>query len=282
MRRAVILLAMLWAGPAVAEPKTQVFPLAASGLPDNLSQASAKLTKALAASINATVARVPIEDAAGLLECDAESSTCLTAVAKSVMAERLVFGSISYDSGKVKVTLTRFDPKPDRQQQTFELTGKTADALATDLVRVSAPLFGKARPEVKDVVEPKPKDDPEPRPKSSSVPGKVATSTWAIIGAGAIAAAAGAVMLVSAQSIKRDVENAPNESLEDLRRLQALENRGIQRTRIGDGLVIVGGVGMAVGIVLAFLQRRPTEAQPATISPTPTDGGMVLVLTVVR
>jgi hypothetical protein len=286
---------MSCAVPAFAEPKTHVFPLSASNLPDNLALAPSKMTKALAQSINATVAKVPIEDAAGLLECDPESTTCLTSVAKSVNnAERLVFGTVAFDGGKVKVTLTRFEPKPDRQQQTFELTGKTADALASELVRVSGPLFGKATKPGNDVVitdDPKPDVPTKPEepttPKPATVPGKITTSTWGIIGGGAVAVGAGIVMLVSAQSIKRDVENAPNESLEDLRRLKALEDRGIQRTRIGDVLVVAGGVAMAAGIVRAVIQRsRSSESAPTPtpdpIALVPIEGGAAVVFTVIR
>jgi hypothetical protein len=286
----VFAVAMLGAGPAFAEPKTHVFPLSGSGLPDNLAMAPSKITKALAASINATVAKVPIEDAAGLLECDPESTTCLTSVAKSVNnAERLVFGTVTYEGGKVKVTLTRFEPKPDRQQRTFELAGKTADALASELVKVSGTLFGKGD-DVQITPDPDPRPDPkpDPNPKPTPVPGKVTTSTWGIIGGGAIATAAGVVMLVSAQSIKRDVQNAPNETLDDLRRLKALEDRGVQRTRIGDALVIAGGVAMAAGIVRAVIQRRSSEApqaqpvDPLSLTPVPIEGGAAVVLTVTR
>jgi hypothetical protein len=271
------------AAPAAADSKkAQVFPLAASGLPDNLSQAPAKLTKALATAIKGQVASVPIEDAAGLLECDPESSTCLASVAKSVNAERLVFGSISYEKGKLKVTLTRFDVGPDRQQQTFELTGSTADALAKDLVRTSAPLFGNEAPVITD--DPGPGDQPPPEvpvPTTTTVPGKISTSTWAMIGGGAVLAAGGVVMLVSAQSIKRDVQNAPNETLEDIQRLRALEDRGVQRTLIGNVLLIGGGVALAAGVVRAVIQRKAVTEAPI-VQPAPVEGGAVLMLTVIR
>lgn len=268
--------------PAAADSKSaQVFPLTASGLPDQLSQAPAKLTKALASAIGGQVASVPIEDAAGLLECDPESSTCLAEVASSLSAERVVFGAISYDQGKVKVTLTRFDVGPDRQQQTFVLSGTTVDALAKELVRSSAPLFGNEAPEI--IEDPGPGDpQPEtPDPVTTTVPGTITTSTWALIGGGAVLAASGVVLLVSAQSIKRDVENAPNETLEDIQRLRALENVGVQRTIIGNVLLIGGGVALAAGIVRAIIQRKAVT-EPPLVQPAPVEGGAVLVFTVIR
>ena len=61
--RLVALALVLIGGIAHAE-KTRVFPLA--GTPDSVMQN--KLTRALADSIKADVANVPLEDAAGLLE----------------------------------------------------------------------------------------------------------------------------------------------------------------------------------------------------------------------
>lgn len=284
MRRLFVLgvcvASMMLGGSAAADSKSaQVFPLASSGLPDNLTGTPAKLTKALASAIGGEVASVPLEDAAGLLECDPESSTCLAAVAKSLAAERLVFGAISVDKGKVKVTLTRFDVGPDRQQQTFLLSGSNADALAKDLVRSSAPLFGNEAPEI-IVDEPDPPPD-KPEPILAPIPGKITTSTWAMIGGGAVLAASGVVLLVSAQSIKRDVENAPNETLEDIQRLRALENVGVQRTIIGNVLLIGGGVALAAGVVRAIIQRK-SVTEPPLVQPAAVEGGAVLVFTVIR
>ncbi len=276
--------------PAAADPKkAQVFPLAASGLPDKLAGAPAKLTKALATAIKGSVASVPIEDAAGLLECDPEGSSCLASVAKSLNAERLVFGSITYHvGGKVKVTLTRFDVGPDRQQQTFELSGGSADQLASELVKASATLFGGSAGDIEKPegpVGPGPIEiDPQPEgPKM--VPGKITTGTWALVGGGAVLAAGGVVMLVSAQSIKRDVQNAPTDTIEQIKRLRALEDKGVQRTLIGNVLLIGGGVALAAGVVRAVLQRKATTtAAPEVplVQPVPTEGGAVIVLTVIR
>jgi len=276
----VVCVVCLTASAHADSRKAQVFPLAASGLPDNLSQAPAKLTKALAVAIKGQVASVPIEDAAGLLECDPESSTCLASVAKSVSAERLVFGSITYDKNRVKVTLTRFDVGPDRQQQTFELEGTTADALAKDLVKSSAPLFGGEAPLI---TEDKPIDETPPggEPLPQTMPGKITSSTWAMIGGGAVLAAGGVVMLVSAQSIKRDVQNAPTATVEDIRRLRALEDRGVQRTLIGNVMMIGGGVVLAAGVVRAVIQRKSSPEAPV-VQPAPVEGGAVLLFTVIR
>ena len=283
MRNLLVTVALVAGVHTAHADKTRVFPLSA---PD--AEVAMKLTKALAASIKAEVANVPIEDAAGLLECDPESSSCLTAVAKSVTADRLVFGVIIVQSRtKLKVTLTKFDPAgPDRQQRTFEISGSSADALAAELVRVSGPLFGKpegkpSKPIAPDKPDPDKQDpdkqdpdkqdpdqpDPDLKPKTAS---KISSTTWAIAGGGAVAVLAGVGVLVSAQSIKDAANAAPHDTIEDFQRLRSLEDRGVLRTRIGDALLVVGGVAMAIGVVRAIMERRKsTEAtivQPMSIS----------------
>ncbi len=280
----VVLALLLAGGVAHADKvKTRVFPL--SGAPD--SGVQTKMTRALADSIGADVANVPLEDAAGLLECDPESSTCLGAVAKSVAAERLVFGVIVVESkSKLKVTLTRFDPAgPDRQQRTFEIRGKDGDELATELVRVSGPLFGKPEGNKRIVPDDQPDkpdgpDKPDPTPETPTKGGKVSAATWAIGGGGAIAVAAGVGFLLSAQSIKKQVDQAPMNTVEDFEALQKLEDRGVLRTRIGDVLVIAGAAGLAVAIVRGIKERRK---EPSTVvTPTPIDGGAAIVLRFTR
>ena len=267
---------------AYADKRAQVFPLSGSGLPDKLATAPAKLTKALATSINAVVASVPIEDAAGLLECDPENSTCLAAVAKSLGVERLVFGTVNHEGGKLKVTLTRFDVGPDRQQQTFNLAGGTPDQLATELVKASAALFGGVTIEEDPTPDPTPGPGPDKPVEDKGVPGKITTGTWALVGGGAVFAAAGVVMLVSAQSIKRDVQNAPTDTLDDIRRLRALEDKGVQRTLIGNVMLIGGGAALAAGVVRAIIQRKSTVVDDPIVQPVPTEGGAVIMLTVTR
>lgn len=267
---------------AYADKRAQVFPLSGSGLPDKLATAPAKLTKALATSINAVVASVPIEDAAGLLECDPENSTCLAAVAKSLGVERLVFGTVNHEGGKLKVTLTRFDVGPDRQQQTFDLAGGSPDQLATELVKASSALFGGVTIEEDPTPDPTPGPGPDKPVEDKGVPGKITTGTWALVGGGAVFAAAGVVMLVSAQSIKRDVQNAPTDTLDDIRRLRALEDKGVQRTLIGNVMLIGGGAALAAGVVRAIIQRKSTVVDDPIVQPVPTEGGAVIMLTVTR
>lgn len=281
LRLIAVLAIVLGACPAWAELKAQVFPLASTDLPAALAPVPAGLTKALAASINATVANVPIEDAAGLMECDPEAAACLAAVSKSVGAERLVFGTISFVSeNTLKVTLTRFDPGPDRQQLTFEITGATPDALGKELVRLARPLFGKPAPK-----QPQPVPDPPPTPPAPvETSGKVSSSTWALVGGGVAIAATGVGLLISARSIRDQVDAAPRDTASDFERLTALEDKGRLRTNIGNALAIGGGVVFVIGVVRAVIQKKSstTETRSARLQPIPIEGGAAIVLVVTR
>lgn len=276
MRFAILVLLAMTATAHAA--KTRVFPL--SGLKDPVLITT--LTTKLASSIKAELANVPIEDAAGLLECDPEASSCLVSVAKQFTADRLVFGTITQVSDtKLKITLTKFEPAgPDRQQRTFEITGSSPDALATDLVKVSGPLFGKAKP-IED--QPDGPDKPD-KPDKPDIPdetpkGKVSSTTWAITGGGAIGMAAGVGFLLSAQSLKDPVATAPHDTVEDFQKLKALEDKGILRTRIGDVLLVVGGAAVIYGVIRIVTESRKHEV---IVTPAPTDGGAAIFLTVIR
>jgi hypothetical protein len=278
--RALILVGALAA--AAHADSSVVFPLSAGKLPTALANAPEKMTDALAHAIDAEVGAAPIEDAAGLLGCDPEATTCIESVSKSVKANRIVFGSISADAdGAVKVTLTRFDPGPDRQQRTFELSSSTADALADELVRVSAPLFGGAEP---DPIRPDPpkEDPPNDDPPTIDAPaGPISTTTWAVLGGGAIATTFGVVFLVQASSIADEVRAAPRETPQDFERLTALEDKGQLRQRLGIAFTAFGAVGLGYGIYRLMQDRKahPTDRSALRVTPVPLDGGAALVFT---
>ncbi len=285
VRAVAVALVLACTATAAAETSVMVFPLSAGKLPAALGKAPAKLTAALARSIDAEVANVPIEDAAGLLDCDPEATSCLEAVSKSVKARRIVFGSMRTDEdGVVKVTVTRFDPGPDRQQRTFDLVSTTADSMAEELARVAAPLFGKRATAVGDKPEApieKP-EDPIHVDKPSAPHGTISSTTWGIVGGGVVVTGVGVGFLVSASGIADQVRAFPEpKTPTDFSRLNALEDTGQTRQRIGIVLTAVGGVGLAYGVYRLVTERsaRPAESTAMRITPVPLDDGAALVLT---
>lgn len=281
------------AGLAAADHSTTVFPLTGSGLPEKLADAPEKMTTALVNAIGASAGNVPIEDAAGLLACNVESTKCLEAVTTSVKAKRVVFGTVTRADTGLKVNLTRFDLGPERVQQSYTLTGDNVDVLAGQLVTVSAPLFG-ATPDPAPPLEPAQvvaeppanptlPDDPIglPPPPEGAKRGP-SISTWIMIGGGVAIAGVGGGFLLSANGLREDVENAPRDTEQDFERLVALEDKGRFRTRLGYALVGAGGAVAVFGIVRAILQRdRPARDRSALhIQPVPIEGGAAVVLTV--
>lgn len=267
-----------------AEP-TQVFPLNGSDLPAERRGTAERLTRAIADSIDADVSSVAIEDAAGLLDCDVEVTSCLERVSQSVDNKQLVFGTVVAGKGKVlKVTLTRFRPGPDRQQQTYEITGET-EAYPDELVRKAAPLFGGTKPA--PIVAP-PDDEPDPvpgltepvEPADEPPPGKISASTWGLIGGGALGVAIGIGFRVSASGISDEVAGFPTpQTRSDFTRLTELEDRGTLHTRVGAALLLGGGVALGAGIVRAVLQRRAPAPEERVVSVTPINGGAAITIT---
>jgi hypothetical protein len=265
-----------------------VFPLSAGKLPAALAKAPQKMTEALAKLVDAEVAKVPIEDAAGLIDCDPEATACLDAVSKSVKAKRIVFGSIAADEdGAVKVTVTRFDPGPDRQQRTFTMVSTTADGMAEELGRVAAPLFGKPKVDVgerqpvedpKDTEPKEPVDDP---PKVDKPHGSITPVTWGIVGGGGVITGLGVVFLVQASGLANDVRAAKHNTPDDFAKLTALEDKGSTRQKLGIALTAVGGVALVYGIYRAISERKApaSEATAMHITPVPIEDGAALVLT---
>lgn len=271
------------ASPVWAEP-TQVFPLTGTELPAERRGTAERLTRAIADSIDADVSSVAIEDAAGLLDCDVEATSCLELVSKSVGNKQLVFGTVVPGKGKgLRVTLTRFRPGPDRQQQTYEISGET-EAYPDELVRKAAPLFGGTQPAAVTT----PPDEPEgplgvtvaPPPVDEPPPGTISASTWGLIGGGAVGIAIGIGFRVSASGISDDVNaSPPPQTRTDFGRLTELEDRGTLHTRLGTGLIVVGGVALVAGVVRAVVQRKSPAPDERVVGVTPIRGGAAITIT---
>lgn len=268
MRALVVIALVVIGGPAWAGKKTLVFPLATKSLPPSLGDSSLPVTRAIAESIDGSVAKVPIEDAAEVLGCDVENTACLEKVADSLGVNRLVFGTLQQDDDRIRLTLTRFDVGPSRQQRTFDLAARTPDGLATEAVRAASPLFADAQ-----------RVTPSPAPAVEPAGPRVTTGTWAIVGTGVVLGVAGTTFLLSAQGLRDQVASTPKVTDADFKRLVDLENQGKTRTYVGDALVITGGVVATIGVIRAIVQSSSKRDSTARIDAVPTRGGATVVFT---
>lgn len=275
MRGVTVVLCVVAAASSAMAAPTQVFPLSAPNLPDARRGMPERLTQAIVDELEAELSSVPIEDAASLLECDIDEPACLEAVSRSVGDKQLVFGTIVSTGGTLAVTLTRFRPGRDPQRQTYELTGER-EALPDELVRKSAPLFGRAA-----APAPVP-DEPAPLPPPVETPrrGTISTGTWALLGAGLVATGVGIGFRVSASGIAEDVRTAPRETPADFARLTSLEDKGRLHTWLGGALVVGGGVALLAGAVRAYVQlSSPPRGEGRSVGVVPLTGGAAVTIT---
>lgn len=273
---AIGLVVVLAAAPARADggakPSrrgTRVFPVAGAD--------GGAITSELAAALDAEVAAVPIDDAAGVLGCTIDDDGCLAAIARQLRATRLVFATAAGDA----VTLSRFDADAGTAptHASFTLSGATPRERARGLIdeaRGFLDLPAPAPTATDETSAPVPLDPPAPAPRRGHVP----RYAWALIGGGALVAATGGGFLLSARSLRQDVESAPTTTRDDIDRLRSLEATGKTRTTIGDGLVIAGGAAVVTGVVLAIVHRgggdSGPEAAARTVAIQPTTGGAIV------
>ncbi len=295
---------VLSARSARADDTPRIFPLIPSSpLPAAQAGAPAALTDALVALLEGVTTDRSLDEFGKKLRCDIEVSACLDAVARSLVTGQLVYGTITAAPGsKLKVKLVRFDSAKTgsaMHQRTFTLTAQTPKRLGKQLARLAAEMFDRQPAvdvdepeptppptrdiETIDVTEPDPDPDPAP-PEDAPAAGRITGSTWGILGGGAVGVAAGAGFLFSARGLRGTLEAAPRETVDDFRRLTAIERAGRIRTQVGGALLVTGGAALAVGAVRAILQRRGgggggggSESLERSVALMPIEGGAAIV-----
>lgn len=273
MTRSVVLAAALilgFAGRAHAESRAKLFPLGSTGLPKSLRGAPAELTRVLARSLGAEAVFVPIDDAAGLIGCSLTQASCLESIASSVGVSRILFGSIeARDDGAWMVKLTSFEVGKGESARSIAIDGDTADELAASLEDA---LETAAKPaDAKDKIV----DDPPivVTDPPAVTDGDVTSGTWAMMIGGGVAAGIGAGLVLSANSLRAQVERAPTGTREEIAQLIALETAGQQRMKIGGVLMVAGGVVGTIGVIRMIVQKRSTRPEEPRFDVVPEAGG---------
>lgn len=285
----LIAVVLCLAVPARADGVTKVFPLSHKALPDALKTAPAELTRVLAKAFGAEIANVQIEDAAELKECNVGSEKCLNVISRSVGASKIIFGRLDRREGGYTVALTTFDSLEGERLADYLIKGDSAEALAASLadkldrgakpkLRIEEPAPVKMEAPPAPPAEPRePVEPPDPEPVAR---GKVTKGTWGMIIGGGIAVAAGTVFVASGRGLNEDIEQAPTSTLDEIRQLQALEDRARSRFRIGGVLLVAGGAVATVGVIRAVMQRRTPREEPPMVDVVPEVGGASVLFTV--
>lgn len=283
-------------GPAAvarADRAPRVFPFTGVGLDADDAAIPAAMAKAIARELHAKMMAGTVEDAVAVMGCDPEQTACLDSMMQAIPTQSIVFGTVTRNlSGKLKVLVTRYTTGEDKDQQSYVIKAQDPDRAVDELVAQSSAQFG-VRPERGNPVDPKhpasPRQSPTERPPTrvdDPVGGPHTTSgitdgTYALIGVGGAATAVGIGFIVSARSIRNQVNGFDPKTRQDFDTLHALERAGAIRAGIGYGL-IGGGLLLGVyGIYRAVHEREPPQSRPAStttdLTINPTAGGAVLV-----
>ncbi len=266
-----------------------IVPLAGQAEGD-LADAPARLTVALEkavanAGLDGVLAQVSREELTAVAGCAAESLGCFLQVAETLGATSVVVGEMATrDGGGLEITLSIGAKGSEPRTATFAAIGANLAAIEADFeTKATAFLSGEEIP-------PEPTPEPMPDPIGTPAPtidsgfsfGRVKGYSWGIAGSGFAIAATGIVFLIIADGKQSDVDEHPTDTVEDLETLADLEDAGKRYNRLGNAMLVVGGIATAVGIVLVIKQARAGPEQRehgVSVTPVPLRGGAGVVVT---
>jgi len=233
-----------------------------------------------------------LEDVLSLGGCTLRESDCWQQLPELLDAERIVFGTLSVDDGKVVVELTLIEPGQPSLARRITLSSTTTAELARELVPHAEAFFLRqdppvAKPDGENGDGGKPSDDGT-RPDVPLIPdggkpaaaprddgfsfGRVGGLAWGttVLGVGALAT--GVTLLYLANQKQADVNSAPTDTVEDLQRLADLERSGKNLSTWGNRALIGGGAVTALGVVLIIVQGQSSSPSEPRVSLAPVWG----------
>lgn len=300
-----LVVASIVAAPAIGVagkgPKIMVVPLGGSvtgespSLPARLSETLRKTVEDSGARV--TMSRTSVDDLMLLHGCSMEDHDCLRKMARSLDVDELVVGYVGPGDReyRVVVELLRVRPKGDPEALTFRLTETGLDAQLTEMGELAGEFYPKPKtePEKAETEEKEPQLDPtppgpppSPSDDSSFSLRNVKMYSWVLAGVGVAVAGTGLVFWGSASGLQSDIDAMDPFALGTVGELDALrdlEDRAQTRFRVGNGMVIAGGLLVAAGATLIILQARDSKSEPGGVAVTPTligDGAGVAITVV--
>jgi hypothetical protein len=245
---------------------------------------AAALSKAMAGAVRASggeAKEASREDVLTLAGCGEPSDDCLRQALGVLDAHDAVTGDVKPTGGGVSVELRAISATGEPRTRTVELHGASAAEQARAFAPEAEAFWNDQPSPAESAAAQAPPETPaadlsqtsESEPAASFSAGRVKPWAWAIAGSGAGLVAVGAVLLVASHSKQGEVDDAPTDTVEDLEHLADLEASGRRYARWGNVLVLVGGVGAAVGGYLVWRQGRTADAE-VTVTPSAGDGGV--------
>ncbi len=240
-----------------------------------------------------TVAQTNLDDTMAAVGCVERSSSCLAQVATALDVERIVYGEVrvagphTYD---ITLTVARADPGQPLVEHRFVV--RVQDPLQAEAAFTNAapdelldarPAAATANPDATGSGDGGPNGATDPQSGRdiaySYDVDRVHHSTWIVVGAGAATATMGTIFWLLARNGQQDIDSFTVANPDDLSRLRALEDRTQTRATIGNVLVSVGLVTLAVGAALGYAQARVAIAEPDDAGALDADGALTFTVT---
>lgn len=239
---------------ALADDRTLVMAEATSTGADDTAVFQAAARGVKRAIPDASIADASLADSAFIVGCDPAADACRDDVAAQLGYQRLVI--VSRRGADVTVVVRAPQGRDQRRFSVAQTDAPSLSILEGDVATMLGPKAAGA---------------------SSSPPGHMPRGAMYLGAGGLVAIAVGATMWGLASSTQGDIDDAPTGTLDELRHLRDLEDRGQAYATAGNVLV---GVGAAVVVVAgAWIWRRRSERSPAVqVAPAVTPGGAALVL----
>lgn len=268
----VLALHLVLVSAASAAPKrVLVLPLDGSADPSargKLNLSVQKLAKEGAGDALVTIGDATFEEAAAAVGCDPATPKCAVSVRQTLGVDELVYGTVTADpTGQTIVLIHRSSvtDNPPKDTTVILAPGDPPEKAEREL----APIFGvtpSATPMTPPEPLPLPPGPPEPKRDNSKRNIGIACASG-----GGVMLLIGLVLWNSASGKQDEVDAAPTRTVDDLRRLQDLEDRTQTLAITGDVMVLVGlGLG---GYGAWVLYKDSKEQRTVVVAPTATPTG---------
>ncbi|MDQ3340440.1 MAG: hypothetical protein M4D80_35225 [Myxococcota bacterium] len=280
--------------PVAAAPrKVLVLPLDGNAPAETRKKLSAsfqKMARVLDGDVQA--GNTSLGDTATAIGCDPQKPSCVENVRATLGVDELVYGTADEADGTITIVAKRYrKSKPVRELAVTQPSTEPPNKIEPQLL----PVFGE---------EPLPTDgttttvtepnttvtDPNATTTTVTDPNQQPTDTivtpssnrerniWiGVTAGGGVLLALGFTLWLSASSLQDDIDNADTSDNGDIDRLKELEDKASSRGWAGNIFVVAGlAVAGYGGYRLWKLSRSK-----AVVTPTPTEGGAAVTLTIV-